>query len=45
MRSSTIRLLAVFGLLLMLAASSHWIGPGPDGTPSSHRAPTVAVSH
>lgn len=38
MRSSSVRIIATFGLLLALAASAHWIGPGPDPAPSSHHA-------
>ena len=38
MRSSSVRIIATFGLLLALAASAHWIGAGPDPAPSSHHA-------
>ena len=38
MRSSSVRIIATFGLLLALAASDHWIGAGPDPAPSSHHA-------
>ena len=36
MRASSVRIIAVFGLLLTLAVSAHWIGGGPDPAPSSH---------
>jgi hypothetical protein len=41
MRASTVRIIVAFGLLLTLAVSAHWIGPGPDPTPSSHPATTT----
>lgn len=43
MRSSSVRIIATFGLLLALAASAHWIGGGPDPAPTSHRASTVST--
>ena len=36
MRASSVRIIAVFGLLLTLAVSAHWIGGGPDPAPTSH---------
>lgn len=38
MRASSVRIIAVFGLLLTLAVSAHWVGGGPDPAPSSHHA-------
>ncbi|WP_344190621.1 hypothetical protein [Pedococcus aerophilus] len=38
MRASTVRIIAGFGLLLAVAMSAHWIGPGPDPAPTSHHA-------
>ena len=44
MRSSSVRIIATFGLLLALAASAHWIGAGPDPAPSSHHAANHATT-
>jgi hypothetical protein len=48
MRSSSVRIIATFGLLLTMAVSAHWIGAGPDPAPSSHpssnHADTVGTS-
>lgn len=38
MRASSVRIIAVFGLLLTLAVSAHWIGAGPDPAPVDHHA-------
>ncbi|SDO75952.1 hypothetical protein SAMN04489867_0511 [Pedococcus dokdonensis] len=38
MRSSSVRIIAAFGLLLVLALSAHWIGAGPDPAPAAHHA-------
>jgi hypothetical protein len=35
MRASSVRIIATFGLLLALAGSAHWIGAGPDPSPTS----------
>ncbi len=40
MRASTIRLIAVFALLLLIAANAHWIGAGPDGSPAVAHHPS-----
>jgi hypothetical protein len=38
MRASSVRIIALFGLLLALAVSAHWIGAGPDPAPTAHHA-------
>lgn len=38
MRSSSVRIIALFGLLLVIAMSAHWIGAGPDPVPAAHHA-------
>ena len=39
MRASTVRLVAAFALLFLVALATHMIGPGPDGpSPTSHHA-------
>ena len=45
MRASSVRIIAVFGLLLTLAVSAHWIGGGPDPAPSSHPSASHHASH
>jgi hypothetical protein len=45
MRASSVRIIATFGLLLVLAASAHWIGGGPDPAPTSHHASTALSTH
>ncbi|MEO5982233.1 MAG: hypothetical protein ABIQ13_07960 [Pedococcus sp.] len=41
MRSSTVRLVAAFALLFVLALVTHVVGPGPDGpAPTTHHART-----
>ena len=45
MRASSVRIIATFGLLLVLAASAHWIGGGPDPAPTSNHASTAVSTY
>ncbi|WP_460937212.1 hypothetical protein [Phycicoccus ginsengisoli] len=42
MRQSSVRLVVALGLLLALAIATHSVGSGPDPTPTTHHARTVA---